>query len=99
MNTNLCKFESGELYLFSSQPDNEGIATTLWGIFDRRNEDGTILLAAASNDLVHFDLWTQLPADLTLCRLSSRHELRNFSINLGRITGPSSPDDEEPAFD
>lgn len=74
--------QRGELYCFGVGDD--AISTRLWGIFDSRDRSGSIHLAVASADMRHFEYWMPLPMSYTRCRLSSRRELRDFSLNLGR---------------
>lgn len=72
----------GEVYLFSKTDERCDPETSLWGLFDKRLENGTVMLEAMTSDLREFESWVALPADFRYVRLSTRDELRDFAYSL-----------------
>lgn len=70
---------TGDLYLFG---DNTG-RESLWGIFDKRDTEGRIVLEVASTDFVHFTRNVTVPVQLSFVRPATRSELRDFAYNMG----------------
>lgn len=81
-NESLADLTTGELYLFHSSDKACTEEDALWGVFDRREENGRILLETMSCDLRHFEKWTLLPEGFCFGRLASRAELRDYVTNL-----------------
>lgn len=75
-------FRSGEVYLFSKTDESCDPETSLWGLFDRRLENETVMLEAMTTNLRDFESWVALPSGFRYVRLSSRDELRDFAYAL-----------------
>ncbi len=75
-------FRCGDVYLFSKTDESCDPETSLWGLFDKRLADGTVLLEAMTTDLRYFESWVALPPDFKYVRLSTRDELRDFAYRL-----------------
>ncbi len=75
-------FRCGEVYLFSKTDEACDPRTSLWGLFDRRLENGTVMLEAMTTNLSDFESWVALPPDFRYVRLSTRDELRDFAYSL-----------------
>lgn len=77
----VCRFHSGEVYLFNRYDRRCPSKSSLWGIFDKQiNAD--IYLESSSGDLRKFELWHKLSADYKYCRLATRAEVRDFMYDL-----------------
>lgn len=76
------RFIIGELYLFHPTKKYCPAKSSLWGIYDKR-EDGIIYLESSSFDLVHFKLWHRLPEVYRYSRRATRRELSDYMYNLG----------------
>ena len=73
------RLEPGGLYLcFPAAAPSGG----LWGIFERHDRRGGVLLAVCSSDLRGFELWSPLPSGYTSCRPASQEELGLFTRGL-----------------
>ena len=73
----------GECYLFFTSPDGDaGYGKRLWALFERRS-DSRVMLEAASDDLVRFAKYTDLPAGFGYVRRTTRDEMRDFFYNMG----------------
>lgn len=75
-----CAFKVGEVYLFhtdNSQCPNE---ESLWGLYDK-SEENTVYLETCSRDHRHFFRGQRLPAEYRFCRLATREELRDYTVN------------------
>ena len=57
------RLEPGGLYLFFPAAAPSG---GLWGIFERHDRRGGVLLAVCSSDLRGFELWSPLPSAVLL---------------------------------
>ena len=75
-------FRCGDVYLFSRTDEECSPETSLWGLFDKRLENGTIFLEAMTTNLRDFESWVALPPDFRYVRLSTRDELRDFAYSL-----------------
>lgn len=75
-------FRCGDVYLFSRTDENCAPETSLWGMFDKRLDDGTVFLEAMMTNLRDFESWVALPPDFRYVRLSTRDELRDFAYSL-----------------
>mgnify|MGYP001513243720 FL=1 len=73
------RLEPGGLYLFFPAAAPSG---GLWGIFERHDRRGGVLLAVCSSDLRGFELWSPLPSGYTSCRPASQEELGLFTRGL-----------------
>lgn len=72
---------TGELYLFHADDARCPSESSLWGIFDKR-EDQQIRLESSSRDLCTFHLWQSLPPIYRFSRQATRSELRDYIYNL-----------------
>lgn len=73
-------FKVGEVYLFhpaNSQCPNE---ESLWGLYDKC-EENTVYLETCSWDHRHFFRGQRLPVEYRFCRLATREELRDYIVN------------------
>lgn len=75
-------FRCGDVYLFSRTDERCDPDTSLWGMFDKRLENGTVFLEAMTMNLRDFESWVALPSDFKYVRLSTRDELRDFAYSL-----------------
>ena len=76
------EFEVGEVYLFHPDDPLCPDESSLWGMFDRRDETGTVRMESSSEDLKHFLRWHPLSPEYRYCRLSTRAELRDYAAAL-----------------
>ena len=76
------RFRIGDLYLFHPSNPHCSAKTSLWGIYDKR-EDGIIYLESSTLNLVHFKKWHPLPEHYCYYRLATRSELRDYMYNMG----------------
>lgn len=75
-------FVIGDLYLFHPTKKYCPAKSSLWGIYDKR-EDGIIYLESSTLDLIHFKLWHRLPKEYRYARRATRRELRDYMYNIG----------------
>ncbi len=75
-------FRCGEVYLFNRTDEACDPKTSLWGLFDKRLENGPVMLEAMTMNLRDFESWVALPSDFKYVRLSTRDELRDFAYLL-----------------
>lgn len=75
-------FIIGALYLFHPTKRYCPSRSSLWGIYDKR-EDGIIYLESSTRDLHHFSIWHRLPEEYRYSRRATRRELRDYMYNLG----------------
>ena len=73
-------FKVGEVYLFHKENSECPDVESLWGLYDKRVEDA-IYLETCTLDQKHFFRGQRLPAEYRFCRLSARHELRDYIAN------------------
>lgn len=71
----------GELYLFHRTDPHCPPATSLWGVFDR-DDDERLHLESSSSDLHSFRRWHTLPEAYRYRRLATREELRDYTWSL-----------------
>lgn len=83
------QMQCGELYLFHCEESVCPAESSLWGVYDRR-EDGMIYLENSTLDHCHFRMWYPLPVSYRFYRLATRSELRDYMYNLGFSDGVSS---------
>lgn len=72
--------ECGELYLFGVTEDGTS-PDVVWGVVDKVAE-GRIYLESCSCDLQKFEKWRMLDEKYRYFRLSSRDELRDYTVAL-----------------
>lgn len=72
-------FTVGEVYLFHSTDRCCPADGSLWGIFDKKI-GGEIYLESSSRDLFGFRYWHRLSRKYRYCRLSTRDELRDYTV-------------------
>lgn len=72
-------FTAGEVYLFNATDRRCPADGSLWGIFDKKiGQD--IYLESSTFDLFCFRYWHRLPRKYRYCRLSTRDELRDYTL-------------------
>lgn len=76
-------FMAGELYLFHPADPACPAEESLWGVFDKTEND-TIFLESSSHDLKYFRVWHPLADEYRFARLASRDELRDYAMKLAR---------------
>lgn len=76
-------FMAGELYLFHPADPACPAEESLWGVFDKTEND-TIFLESSSHDLKYFRVWHPLADEYRFARLASRDELRDYTMKLAR---------------
>ena len=76
-------FMAGELYLFHPADPACPAEESLWGVFDKTEND-TIFLESSSRDLKYFRVWHPLADEYRFARLASRDELRDYAMKLAR---------------
>ena len=80
-NIETLNFHIGDLYLFHpTNPHCPGVSS-LWCIFDKR-QNNRIYTESASRDLLTFRLWIALPTHYRYARRATRSELRDYIFNL-----------------
>lgn len=72
-----CAFEEGEVYLFHRSDAACPREGSMWGIFNRRDDDG-IHLEIQTRDCDCFQYWQLLPTSYRYCRPATREEERYF---------------------
>lgn len=72
-----CRFCEGEVYLFHKSDSHCPADSSLWGTFNRYDEDG-VHLEILTTDCAFFRYWRLLPASYRYCRLATHEEERYF---------------------
>ena len=72
-----CRFCEGEVYLFHKSDSHCPADSSLWGTFNRYDEDG-VHLEILTTDCAFFRYWRLLPSSYRYCRLATREEERYF---------------------
>ena len=75
------RLHAGEVYLFHKSDPLCPAVGSLWGMYDKRIEDG-IYLESSTENLCFFRKWHLLPSCYRYFRLSTRAELRDYMVNL-----------------
>lgn len=90
MTTSDCNLECGELYIFTTRPNDKD--RCIWGMFDCK-EQNRIRLEVSSFDLKTFHHYESLPQRYRYCRRATRDELRDFFFNCGYFTSVRQAND------
>lgn len=72
-----CPFHEGEVYLFHKSDADCPAESSLWGTFNRSDEEG-VHLEILTTDCAFFRYWRLLPSTYRYCRLATREEERYF---------------------
>ena len=86
---NFPQFVAGELYLFHHSDPACPADDSLWGIYDKTEENLTYLENSSTN-LRTFRLWHDLPSKYISSRMATRDELRDYIYNLAFIEAKHS---------
>lgn len=73
-------FKVGEVYLFHKENSECPNEDSLWGLYDKF-EENTVYLETCTLDQKHFFREQRLPAEYRFCRLATREELRDYIVN------------------
>lgn len=74
-------FQAGELYLFHRSDILCPSRNSLWGQYDKHEQD-RLYLESSSLDLRTFRKWHVLPSEYRYCRRAQRCELRDYFFAL-----------------
>lgn len=74
-------FQAGELYLFHRSNIRCPSRNSLWGQYDKHEQD-RLYLESSSLDLRTFRKWHVLPSEYRYCRKANRSELRDYFFAL-----------------
>ena len=80
-NIETLRLHIGDLYLFHPTNPRCPSTSSLWCIFDKR-QNNRIYAESASRDLLTFRLWIALPTHYRYARRATRSELRDYIFNL-----------------
>ena len=80
-NIETLNFHIGDLYLFHPTNPRCPSVSSLWCIFDKR-QDNRIYAESASRDLLTFRLWLPISTHYRYARRATRSELRDYMFNL-----------------
>ncbi|MFR9506110.1 MAG: hypothetical protein SNI32_08535 [Rikenellaceae bacterium] len=80
-NIETLRLHIGDLYLLHPTNPRCPSVSSLWCIFDKR-QNNRIYAESASRDLLTFHLWLPIPTHYRYARRATRSELRDYIFNL-----------------